>query len=185
MKITKETYSEATLVDLLQKKEVVGLEYLYDNYSNALYGIIINIVRSSDIADEVLQDAFLKIWNKSQDYDATKGRLFTWMLRLTRNLAIDKIRSKEIKNANRTDGMEVVKAIEHKNSVLANIENIGFREQLLVLPKEQIQVIDWIYYQGYSHSEVAKKYNIPIGTVKTRVRSALGKLRKVIPREFN
>lgn len=185
MKISKEIYSEATLVDLLQNKEVVGLEYLYDNYSGALYGAIVNIVRSSEIADEVLQDAFLKIWNKCQEYDVNKGKLFTWMLRITRNLAIDKIRSKEVKNAEKTEGIEAVKSYEDKNTVLTDIDNIGFKAQLKVLSKEQMQVIEWIYYQGYSHSEVSKKYGIPIGTVKTRVRSALGKLRKVIPKEFS
>lgn len=174
--------TEANLVELLKNKEHLGLEYLYDNYSQALFGIIVRIVQSSAIAEEVLQDAFMKIWTKIDDYDPDKSRLFTWMLNVTRNLAIDKIRSKEVKNSQKTDGMEQsYNSLEISTAFEIKVDNIGLKEQLRILNPDQIEIIDLIYYRGYTHSEVAEEYNIPLGTVKTRVRSALKRLRKFMP----
>lgn len=173
---------EAKLIALLKNKETIGLEYLYDNYSDALYGIIIRIVQTSSVAEEVLQDAFMKIWNRIDDYDPAKSRLFTWMLNVTRNLAIDKIRSKEIKNSNRTDVIESDSyQLELSTAFEIKVDNIGLREQLKVLSNEQVEIIDLIYYKGYTHSEISKEFHIPLGTVKTRARSALKKLRRFIP----
>lgn len=182
MTVLKSQIAEVDLVALLKNREKIALEYLYDKYSDALFGIINRIVQSSTIAEEILQDAFLRIWNKIDDYDAKKSRLFTWMLNISRNLAIDKIRSKEIKNSNKTDDIhDQNSAFERTNSFELNMDNIGFSDHLKVLTRDQIQIIDLIYYQGYSHSELSKEFGIPLGTVKTRARAALKRLRMSMP----
>ena len=154
------------------------MAYLYDNYSSALNGIILKIVKREEIAEEVLQDAFLKFWDKISDYNKEKGKLFTWMLNITRNLAIDKIRSKDFRKSGKTDDISVNVSISDRDySDRNNPENIGIKDLLDKLPEDQKQLIDLMYFQGYSQSEISEEFNIPLGTVKTRVRSAMQKLR--------
>ncbi len=95
--------SESQLVELLQETEEKGMDYLYNRYSSALYGIILRIIGEEEISREVLQDVFLRIIDRIEAYDPKKGRLFTWMLVIARNLAIDKTRSKEMSQARQSD----------------------------------------------------------------------------------
>ena len=95
----KTTYSEQELLALLQQRSDHAFSYLYDNYSGALFGIINSIVPDKDTASDVLQEVFVNIWRKIESYDSSKGRLFTWMLNIARNAAIDKIRSKNYRDA--------------------------------------------------------------------------------------
>ncbi|HWC54652.1 MAG TPA: sigma-70 family RNA polymerase sigma factor, partial [Chitinophagaceae bacterium] len=92
---SKTSYSEQELVTLLQQQNQQAFGYLYDNYANALHGIIFSIVKENETASDVLQEVFMNIWKKIGSYDPGKGRLFTWMLNIARNAAIDKIRSRE------------------------------------------------------------------------------------------
>jgi RNA polymerase sigma factor (sigma-70 family) len=168
-------------VNGLKAKNPASLDYLYDHYSAALYGIVFRIVKSDDVAEEVLQDVFLKIWDKIDAYDASKGKLFTWMLNLARNQAIDKIRSKEISKSRKTDDIDnLVGKINKAEYSEQNVEAIGLKEVLARLPEEQCFVIEKLYLEGYTQSEVAEEFNIPLGTVKTRTRMALAELRIIL-----
>lgn len=171
--------NEAELIALLKQKKKTAFEYLYDHYSAALYGIIIRVVQDEKVAEEVLQDAFVKIWNKIEHYDQNKGRLFTWMLNISRNMAIDKLRSREIKKAQKTDDIaDNVYHIEHDHLVHLEVDGIGVKELLVKLREEERLVVELIYFKGYTQVEVAEKEGIPLGTVKTRLRMALINLRK-------
>lgn len=163
----------------LQSQDKQALSYLYDHYSAAIYGIILRIVVDEDVADEVLQDAFLKFWNKIDQYDATKGRLFTWMANLTRNLAIDKLRSREMKQVEKTEPLESF-VFDSSGSTHQTIDGIGLGEVLKSLRKEERFILEMAYFKGYTHSEIAEEYQLPIGTVKTRVRMALMNMRKLL-----
>ncbi len=173
---------EPQLVDLLQRKEHTALAYLYDHYSPALYGIIHRIVKQDDVAEEVLQDVFVKIWDKINTYDASRGRLFTWMLNLTRNLAIDKLRSKEFSYAQKTNRLDPNVSTTNLPTMYVEqqMKDHGLINLLKNLTPEQQMVVDLIYFKGYTHSEVAKEYDMPLGTVKTRLRSSITKLRKLL-----
>lgn len=171
--------AEDELVALLKKKDKRALEYLYDNYSAAVYGVIFRIVNTKELADEVLQDCFLKVWERIGTYDAQKGRLFTWMINIARNLAIDKLRSSDVKKSRSTQDVDLLRSVNDESySEKNNPEHIGVKEMLDNLSPEQKFVLDLMYFQGYSQSEISDEYNIPLGTVKTRVRSAIGKLRE-------
>ncbi|WP_018343542.1 RNA polymerase sigma factor [Cytophaga aurantiaca] len=164
----------------MRAQDVKAFEYLYDNYSGAVYGIIFKIVRSEEFAQELLNDCFLRIWNKINDYDASKGKLFTWILNIARNLALDKLRSKEYKAKMKTDDVsENVSISDLQYSQANNPEFIGIKEMVEKLPIEQKKLIDLMYFQGYSQSEIAEELNMPLGTVKTRVRAAMSTLRKL------
>lgn len=151
---------------------------MYDKYGAAINGVVQRIVQNEDVTEEVVQDIFLKIWDKIGNYDSKKGRLFTWMLNLSRNAAIDKIRSKEIKKSTKTDAVEDnVYTIEQRNNEEMSVDGIGVKELLVDLVEDQQFVIQKIYFEGYTHSEVADEFDIPLGTVKSRLRSALKHLK--------
>lgn len=140
--------------------------------------MIFRIIKKEEIAEEVLQDVFVKIWEKFDNYDATKGKLFTWLLNVARNQAIDKTRSKEISKGQKTSGIDnLVSRIDNAEYIEQSIESIGVKEVLNSLPEEQKFVVEYLYLKGYSQSELAEEYNIPLGTVKTRLRLAMQQLR--------
>lgn len=162
-------------------KDKTALDYLYAHYSGALYGVISRIVTNEGIAEEVLQDVFLKFWNKIDTYDATKGKLFTWMLNIARNQAIDKARSKEINKEKKSSGIDnSVSKIDQNLFYEQGVDSIGLKEVLTELPPEQQLVVDYLYFKGYSQSELAEEFNIPLGTVKTRLRMAMQYLRTTL-----
>jgi RNA polymerase sigma factor (sigma-70 family) len=168
-------------VGRLKEKDSTALDYLYDHYSGALYGIVFRIVRDEDIAEEILQDIFLKIWNKIENYDVSKGKLFTWMLNIARNQAIDKTRSKEISKGRKTDDIDnLVGRIDKADYGEQKVDSIGLAEVLVKLPEEQRFVIEKLYLEGYTQSEVAEEFSIPLGTVKTRTRMAMIELRTIL-----
>jgi len=155
------------------------MSLLYDHYSDALFGVILRIVKDQSIAEEVLQDAFLKIWDKIESFDATRGRLFTWMMQVSKNLAIDKLRSKQSLQSKKTE--DIQNPVYHKGgTTMQNEEDIGVKDLLNHLREEERMVIDLVYFQGFTQAELAKKENIPLGTVKTRLRMAIKNLRKAI-----
>ena len=156
----------------------MALEYLYDNYAGALYSVVFRIIKREDIAEEVLQDVFLKVWDKFEQYDTAKGKLFTWLVNIARNQAIDKTRSKEINQELKTGGIEkLVHSVDSQKQVEQDTEAIGVKEILKKLPEEQQFVMEHLYFKGYTQSELAEEFNIPLGTVKTRTRMALQQLR--------
>ena len=177
----KTTYSEQELVTLLQQKSEKAFSYLYDNYSSALLGIINSIVAEKESSNDVLQEVFVNIWKKIDSYDPAKGRLFTWMLNIARNAAIDKIRSKGYKDSLKNQSFPENVDINAPRTIIApDVKDVGLKKILSLLKEEQRMLIDLSYFQGYTHEEISKTLNIPLGTVKTRIRSALTQLRTMI-----
>jgi RNA polymerase sigma-70 factor (ECF subfamily) len=145
-----------------------------------MYGVIQRIVQNEAIAEDVLQESFLKIWSNFIQYDASKGRLFTWMINICRNLSIDKVRSKEYTNLRKNQDIENV--VSFNSSFLNpsyNPDTIDVKEIVKKLEPEYYTIIDLLFFKGYSQSEAAEKLNIPLGTVKTRSRAAIQKLRMI------
>ena len=181
MGLAKHQIDQDQLVARLKGRDREALSYLYDNYSSALYGMISRIVKDEKVAEEVLQDVFMKIWDKIDQYESTKGRLFTWMANLSRNLAIDKLRSKEIKKVGKTDNLETfVTGIELSHQGYQNIDGIGLKETLNSLREEERFILEMAYFKGYTQSEISEEFDIPLGTVKTRLRMGLKSLREVL-----
>ena len=170
---------EQKLVKMLADREAKSLEILYDNYSAAMYGVIHRIVKDDAIAEDLLQEAFLKIWNNFLQYDAAKGRLFTWMINICRNLSIDKVRSKDFTNQYKNQTIEKTVSFENALTTNYNPDIIGIKEIVNKLNPEYRKIIDLLFFEGFSQSEAAEKLNIPLGTVKTRSRAALQKLKSI------
>ena len=176
---TSTTYNEHELVSLLKSRDSKAFSYLYDNYSGSLYTIISQIVDDLELSNDVLQEVFINIWRKIESYDPTKGRLFTWMLNIARNASIDTLRSKSYQNSQKNTAIP-----DHADwnipsqSPHTNIDNIGFKKVLEKLKKEHRILIELSYFKGYTHEEIAEIEEIPLGTVKTRIRNALLQLRE-------
>ena len=173
------THSEEELITLLRNRDRQAAAILYDSYSAALFGNIRRIITEQESAEDVLQEAFVKIWNNFHTYDEKKGRLFTWMLNISRNLAIDKTRSLAFKNSGKNRDIEnLVHVVDRHESSSTKIESIGLRKIVEQLKQDQQQIIELVYFQGYTQVEVSETLMIPLGTVKTRLRTAMGVLRK-------
>lgn len=176
--ITDTVISEKEIVRLLREKNEKAVRYLYDHYSKALLGLIFRIVPKQEIAEEILQETFVKIWVNASSYDESKGKLYTWMLNIARNLAIDKIRSSEYKQSAKTQTIEKsVDSINKNYQAGYNPDTMDIKALTDKLRPEQKELIDLIYFSGYTQAEAADKLKMPLGTVKTRVRSAIGELR--------
>lgn len=172
--------AEEPLVARLRARDESAMTEFYDKYSAALYGIILRIVRKEEEAEDVLQEALVKIWHSFDSYDASKGRLFTWVLNVSRNLAIDKIRSRQYRVGTRTQPLEDSPAERQPAVATFRPEHIGLQEITKQLSPEQHQIVDLLYFGGYTQSEVAEELNLPLGTVKTRARAAIKVLSKLI-----
>lgn len=172
--------NESDLINLLIEQEEIGFDYLYKHYSAALYGIILRIIGDEDIADEILHDSLIKIYNNIDRYDPVKGRLFTWMMSICRRMAIDKTRSKEMSQARKSFSIDHIIDIDAKATSYIPVDDIGVRQLTEHLNDHEKQIVDLVYFGGYTHIETAETLGIPLGTVKTRVRRALIILRKVL-----
>jgi RNA polymerase sigma factor (sigma-70 family) len=163
----------------MRNREKIAVEALYDMYSASLFGVISRIIPDTAIAEDVLQETFVKIWHSFSGYSNEKGRLFTWMVNIARNLAIDKVRSKDFKNQNKNQELENnVTFIDEQSSTVYKPELLGIRELVSTLKPEQKSILDLVYFKGYTHVEAAEELGVPLGTIKTRLRMAILQLRK-------
>ncbi len=163
----------------LRHHEKVAVEALYDMYSSSLYGVISRIIADTAVAEDVLQETFVKIWHSFASYSTEKGRLFTWMVNIARNLAIDKLRSKDFKNQNKNQELEInVTFIDEQRNTVYKPELLGIKDLVQTLKPEQKLILELVYFKGYTHVEAADELGIPLGTIKTRLRMAIQELRK-------
>jgi len=163
----------------LRHREKIAVEALYDMYSASLFGVISRIINDTTIAEDVLQETFVKIWHSFSSYSTEKGRLFTWMVNIARNLAIDKTRSKDFKNQNKNQDIENnVTFIDEQRNTVYKPELMGVKNLVQTLKPEQRLIIELVYFKGYTHVEAAEELGIPLGTIKTRLRMAIQELRK-------
>lgn len=170
----KQTIQETELVQGLKSHSHAAFAVLYDNYAPALLGIIYAIINNKEEAENVLQDSFVKIWKSIHQYDAAKGRLFTWLVTICRNTAISHLRR---------EGKKAVLQIQNPQAgvYIEEIEafgDTGLKKLVCQLEPVYREVIQLIYFMGYTQQEASEVLGLPLGTVKTRTRTALQILRK-------
>jgi RNA polymerase sigma factor (sigma-70 family) len=174
-------YTESELVPLLKQRHDQAFNYLYDHYSGSLLSVIVSIVPDRELANDLLQEVFIKIWRQIESYDATKGRLFTWMLNVARNASIDAVRSKNYQQSQQN--RELTESVYAEGgSIQTNTDKIGLRKIVHKLKDEYRVLVELSYFEGYTQEEISKMLKIPLGTVKTRLRAALIQLKQVIKR---
>ena len=172
------------LLGLLRKKDEAGMRYLFDHYGGALNNIIGRIITEPEVCEEVLHDVLLRIWDNVDTYEPGKSRLFTWMARIARNAAIDRVRSKGYRQNGKTDGIDAIVVNHTTLSETMPVEHIGLAKLLDALDNNYRSIIDLLYFKDYTQAETAEALDLPLGTVKTRSRRALQKLRELLKNEL-
>jgi len=169
------------LVSQFQNKNQKAFEELYDSYNESIYGVIYNIVKNKSIAEELMQDTFIKAWQNSNSYSPEKGRFFTWILNIARNTAIDKIRSKTYKQSrSNLDTDNFYNSISSNDNLDRKTNAIGINKYVSKLNPKGHKVVELIYYKGFTQKQASEHLNIPLGTVKTRTRNCINKLRAMM-----
>lgn len=169
---------EKHIIRLLNRQDKRAISLLYDDFAPTLYGIVLRVVRSETIAQDIVQETFVKAWMYGKSYDRSKGTLFTWLLNITRNRAIDVIRSATFRQSGKIQPMDSTVFDNERLSTHQNTDQIGLRKIVGSLEEKYRIVIDLAYFQGFTQQEISDHLDIPPGTVKSRVRIALRELRK-------
>ncbi|MCQ4086694.1 RNA polymerase sigma factor [Saccharibacillus sp. JS10] len=178
-----EQTEDLRLIRQIADRDAGALELLYDTYERPVYAFAYRLLNDSMAAEEAVQELFMRIWNNAERYNSSNGKLSTWMFALTRNISIDMLRRRSARAAAIPVEDEHLNAILDESSdteqtVERTLEGERVLTALQELGDEQQQVIDLIYYKGLTQQEVSERYNIPLGTVKSRVRLALKQLQK-------
>ncbi|HAO99708.1 MAG TPA: hypothetical protein DCQ83_06655 [Fibrobacteres bacterium] len=168
------------LMERIVRRDSKALEELYERFSKALYSVILSIVKKKEDAEEILCEIFFQVWEKAPSYDLGKGSVYTWLLTMARNRAIDKIRSKSYKNQ-RQENDEIEEMDVFTNEDKHNqLDNVVLTERaeivksaLMQIAPDQRQVLEVAYFEGYTQSEIAERLGVPVGTVKTRMRTGM------------
>jgi RNA polymerase sigma-70 factor (ECF subfamily) len=175
---TTRTTTNRADIDLIRRiirQDQHALMELYQMYGGLVYGLALRVLQNPGMAEEVTQDIFLKVWQQPDRWNPELGQFSSWLLTITRNAAIDRLRKERHAPV---QGMEHVEAASHTPGIDAH----WYDGQVLVnlleqLPVEQRQLIELAFYQGFTHSELAERLRLPLGTVKTRLRMGLQKLK--------
>ncbi len=180
---TADLQSDAEILHQIVQRDPRAMEALYDRYGGVAFALALRILRERGAAEDVVQEAFLNVWRQGASYDTRRGTVRTWLLTVVHHRAIDRIRSQKAKVRDDVaiDDAPMLTAKEDTwKSVSETLEREQIRTALDTLPKEQRQVVELAYFGGLSHSEIAERMGIPLGTVKGRMRLALDKLRDAL-----
>lgn len=168
---------EKEIVSLLQRGDKKAIHLLYENYADALYGVIRKIIADEDTAQDVLQETFVKIWRYSKKYDASKAKLFTWLYRIAYNAAIDKARSLKTKTDNEVQ-IETSSVYKIRSNEL-NQDVLDIKKHLNSLDEKYQIVLHALFFEGMTQQEASEELDIPLGTIKSRLKIGLRELKKI------
>ncbi len=177
---------DETLLLLVARGYEEALGELYDRYSGLVFSIACEFLGDRDAADEILQEVFTRVWLKAHTYRPERGEAKVWLASLARHLAIDAMRKRRLRpegysiDLSAVDFMLTSRADSPEEAAASALQQQRLRAALEALPQEQRQALALAYFGGYTHSEIAEMLNQPLGTVKTRIRSALHKLRRAM-----
>lgn len=177
--------SDVELLQNIVRGDEGALALLYDRYRTILFGLLLRIIHNRAEAEDVLQEVFLQVWQRAANFDAERGKPFTWLVTLTRSRAIDRIRalnSRERTLEQATRESEEIIFDAEQNAILAQRGEV-VRQALDELSEEQRQILTLAYFEGFSQSEIAEKLNSPLGTVKTRMRTGMIRLRELLGKQ--
>jgi RNA polymerase sigma-70 factor, ECF subfamily len=182
--MSSQVSSEADLIDRIKRRDPEGLAAAYDRYGPVAYSLLMRVTRDKTVAEDLLQELFMRLWNRSRDFDPERGSLGVWIVSIARNMAIDYLRSAQARFSTR------LRSIDHVDPLFL-AERAGEPESMLdrrrtvktalsnLSPNEK-KVLELAYFEGFSQTEIAAKLDEPLGTVKTWMRTGLGRLRSAM-----
>jgi RNA polymerase sigma-70 factor (ECF subfamily) len=173
--------TQEELLPLIKAKDDRAFTHVYDMYSKSLFAVINNLVKDKEEAEDVLQEVFVKIWKNIDTYNESKGRFYTWILNIARNTSIDKLRSKGFNNSKKNLSSDnFVNLLDDSNKLTHKIDTIGIQEFVKKLKPKCIQIIDLLFFKGYTQQEASDELEIPLGTIKTQNRNCITDLRNFL-----
>ena len=170
------SFDDTLVMQRIIKQDQIALAELYDQYSALVYSMAMRVLQNKVLAEEATQDTFMKVWKQADRWDADKGKLVTWLLTLTRYTAIDRLRKEKRQTPSTAIGFDDLVDMIGKSSVVNQTgwaDREVFQQILKQLPQEQINVIELGFFKGMSHTEIANHLDLPLGTVKSRIRQGL------------
>lgn len=178
--------ADAELVRAVGRGDEQAFADLYDRYGPILFGLLLRILNGRAEAEDVLQEVFVQVWQKAGDFDENRGRAFTWLVMLARSRAIDRLRALELRHrtAARSASEATEKEISADDEALRSETGAVVRRALADIPAEQKRALILAYFEGLTQSEIAERLGEPLGTVKTRTRAGLMKLRELLRGRF-
>ena len=177
------------LIQLIIQRDEAALSELYDRYHRLIFSMAINIVGEVGTAEEITLDIFTRVWEKAGTYRAEKAKVSTWLVRMTRNRSIDVLRREAVRPMKHSVGWAEIShepvAQNDSPEMAAQLamQKERIRAAIASLPDNQQQALALAYFKGFSHSEIAAELNLPLGTVKGRIRSGMQKLRALLQDE--
>jgi RNA polymerase sigma-70 factor, ECF subfamily len=176
--------TEKRVIALLRARDPEGLTAAYDLYAPTAFGLLVRITRDRAVAEDLLQELFLRLWNHALDFDASRGRLGIWLMSIARHIAIDHVRSAQTRFSTRLrpiDSPDAPCFARDPNSQETRItDQETIRKAFVALSAEEQHIVELAYFEGFSQTEIAERLHEPLGTIKSRIRSALQRLRAAI-----
>lgn len=168
---------EQHIVELLKEGDQRAIPLIYENYSSALYGVILKVTNDEALAEDALQESFIKVWKNAKKYDGSKAKLFTWLYRIARNTAIDKVRSVNIKQDKE---IQITDSNVYKLPTLGiNQDAIDLKKHVETLDNKYQIVLQALFFEGMTQQEASDELDIPLGTIKSRLKIGLRELKKI------
>ncbi|MDY0990122.1 MULTISPECIES: RNA polymerase sigma factor [Flavobacterium] len=173
--------SQEELLVLIYKKDEKAFTHLYDMYSKSLFSVIHVLIKNREEAEDVLQDVFVKIWKNIDSYNESKGRFYTWIINIARNTSIDKLRSKDYNNTQKNLSSDnFVNLLDESNKLSHKLDAIGIQEFVKKLKPKCIEIINLLFFKGYTQQEASEELALPLGTIKTQNRNCINDLRNYL-----
>jgi RNA polymerase sigma-70 factor, ECF subfamily len=178
MQTVEETQADIGLLNRIVSRDSSAVGELYDRHGRLLYGLILRVLRDRGEAEEVLQEVFVQVWMRAETYNVALGSPAAWLVRIARNRAIDRLRANSVRTrtVEATPQPPPVESPEARAAM--NEQQRAVARALDALPPEQRQLIECAYFQGLTQSELAERFGLPLGTVKTRVRTGMMTLKR-------
>ncbi|WP_299891068.1 RNA polymerase sigma factor [uncultured Lacinutrix sp.] len=168
---------ENTIVALMKDGDKKAISLLYENYSGALLGVIKKVISDDDLAQDVLQESFIKVWKKGKSYNPEKAKLFTWLYRIVYNTSIDKIRSLNNKTSKE---VQIEDSNVYKLTTRSlNQDTLDIKKHLSSIDLKYQVVLNALFFEGMTQQEASEELNIPLGTIKSRLKIGLRELKKI------
>ena len=175
------SHTAEEILTYIRARDEKGLRLLYQHYSGSLYGMALRILQQEEYAEEALQNTFLKVWNHIDQYNDDRSTLFTWMANILKNSCIDIKRLQSFQKQSKTDSLQI--HVHDNRTSAINSSNLDVQQLLIGMDEKYQQVLEYLYIQGYSQSELSQELDLPIGTIKTRVKKAMELLREKLKHE--
>ena len=175
-------HADLDLLERIAMRDASAVGQLYDRHARTLYSLVHHILRDSTEAEDVLQEVFLQVWRRARDFDESRGRAFTWLVTIARSRALDRLRagSSRARLATEAEAEPRDSMGDAAADAVRSEEGEIVRRALSELPAEQRRTLFMAYFEGLTQTEIAARLGDPLGTVKTRMRTGLMKLRELL-----